>query len=144
MAELQEEVQQFLDEPHLAVFVTLMKNGSPQATPVWVDHDGSRVLINTVEGHQKERNLGRDGRVALCIVDHSQAGRFLQIRGRVVETTGGDEAWQNINKLSQKYSGRAYPGRDGEQRIKVVIEPQHVSYRGGRSRSDGQAGRWGV
>ena len=71
MADLPKEVQQFLDEPHLAVVVTLMKNGSPQATPVWVDHDGSRVLINTVEGHQKERNLGRDGRVALCIVDHS-------------------------------------------------------------------------
>ena len=71
MAELSQEVQQFLDEPHLAVVVTLMKNGSPQATPVWVDQDGTRVLINTVEGHQKERNLGRDGRVALCIVDHS-------------------------------------------------------------------------
>ena len=134
MTELPEEVQQFLDEPHLAVFITLMKNGSPQATPVWVDHDGTNVLINTVRGHQKERNLGRDERVALCVVDHNQAGRYLQVRGRVVEITGGDEALQHINKLSLKYSGRAYRGRDGEQRIKVVIEPQRVDYRAGRSR----------
>jgi PPOX class probable F420-dependent enzyme len=142
MAELQKDVQQFLDEPRLAVFVTLMKNGSPQATPVWVDHDGSNLLINTVEGHQKERNLGRDGRVALCVVDHSQAGRYVQIRGRVVEITGGDEALQHINKLSQKYSGRAYRGREGEQRIKVVIEPLHIHYQAGLSRGDGQTGRW--
>lgn len=141
MSELPLEVQQFLDEPHLAVFVTLMKNGSPQATPVWVDHDGSYVLINTVEGHQKELNLKRDRRVALCVVDHGQAGRYVQIRGRVVRITGDDEAWQHINKLSQKYSGRAYQGRDGERRIKVEIEPQHVSYRGGRGRREG-TGRW--
>ena len=143
MAELSEDVQQFLDEPHLAVFITLMKTGAPQATPVWVDHDGSHVLINTVEGHQKERNLKRDVRVALCIIDHSQAGRYLQIRGRVVETTGGDEALEHINKLSQKYSGRAYQGREGEQRIKVRIEPQRVDYHAGRSRGGGQSGRWG-
>lgn len=142
MAKLPEEVQQFLDEPHLAVFITLMKNGSPQATPVWVDHDGVSVLINTVRGHQKERNLRRDGRVALCVTDHSQAGRYVQIRGRVVEIAGGDEAWLHINKLSQKYSGRAYQGRDGEERIKVVIEPQHVNYRAGRGRGEGQTSRW--
>jgi PPOX class probable F420-dependent enzyme len=142
MVELPEEVQQFLDEPHLAVLVTLMKNGSPQATPVWVDHDGSNVLINTVEGHQKERNLERDSRVALCVVDHSRAGRYVQIRGRAVEITGGDEALQHINKLSQKYSRRAYQGRDGEQRIKVVIEPQHVNYQAGRGRGEGQSSRW--
>jgi PPOX class probable F420-dependent enzyme len=143
MADLSEEVQQFLREPHLAVFVTLMKNGSPQATPVWVDHDGSHALINTVEGHQKERNLRRNGQVALCVVDHGQAGRYVQIRGRVVEITGGDEGVRHINELSQKYSGRPYPLRDGERRVKVVIEPEHVSYQGGRNRSGG-AGRWGA
>src|SRR5688500_6152024 len=132
MAELPEPVRQFLDEPHLAVAITLMKDGSQQATPVWDDHDGTKVLINTVVGHQKERNLRRDGRITLCIVDHTQAGRYLQIRGRVAEITGGDEALQHIDKLSRKYSGRAYPGRPGEQRIKVVIEARHVSYSPGR------------
>jgi PPOX class probable F420-dependent enzyme len=140
MAELSEPVQQFLDEPHLAVAVTLMKDGSPQATPVWVDHDGSNVVINTVVGHQKERNLMRDGRIALCVVDHTQAGRYLQVRGRVAETATGDEALQHIDKLSRKYSGRAYPGREGEQRLKVVIDAEHVSYHPGRSQG---GGRWG-
>jgi PPOX class probable F420-dependent enzyme len=141
MAQLSPEVQQFLDEPHLAVFVTLMKSGSPQATPVWVDHDGSTVLINTVEGHQKERNLARDHRVALCVTDPGHAGRYVQIRGRVIEIIRGDEALEHINRLSQKYSGRAYQGREGEQRLKVVIEPQHVRYQGGRGSGGGQA-RW--
>jgi PPOX class probable F420-dependent enzyme len=142
MTELSAEVQQFLDEPRLAVFVTLMKNGSPQATPVWVDHDGANVLINIVKGHQKQRNLGRSAAVALCVVDYSQAGRYLQVRGRVVEATGGEEALEHINKLSQKYSGRAYQGRDGEERIKVVIAPAHITYQAGRGAGGGQGSRW--
>ena len=142
MATLSEEVRQFLDEPHLAVFVTLMKNGSPQATPVWVDHDGTHVLINTVRGHQKDRNLSRDGRVAVCIVDRGGVGRYAQIRGRVVEIDDSAEAFAHINKLSQKYSGRDYPLREGEQRLKVVIEPEHVNYQGGRGGGRG-GGRWG-
>ena len=141
MSELSAEVQQFLDEAHLAVFVTLMKGGEPQATPVWVDHDGVRVVINTVVGHQKERNVRRDSRVALCVIDPNEAGRYIQVRGRVLEIISGDEAWQHINKMSEKYSGRAYRGREGEERVKVVIEPLRVDYHAGRARG-GQSGRW--
>ena len=137
MAVLADDVQQFLSEPHLAVFVTLMKDGSPQATPVWVHHDGDHVLINTVKGHLKERNLQRDRRVTVCVVDRGVAGRYLQVRGRVAALIEDEEAFQHINELSQKYSGRPYPLRDGEQRVKVVIEPEHVSYQGGRG-----SGRW--
>jgi PPOX class probable F420-dependent enzyme len=142
MAELTEDVQQFLDEPHLAVFITLMKNGTPQATPVWVDHDGVNVVINTVQGHQKERNLARNANVALCVIDPTQAGRYIQIRGRVIDTIAGAEGLAHIEKLSQKYSGRPYQGREGEVRIKVLIEPEHVNYQAGRARGGG-AGRWG-
>ena len=133
--ELPEDVQRFLDEPHLAEFVTLMKDGSPQVTPVWVDHDGTHVLINTAEGRQKPRNLHRDPRVAVCVVDSSHGQRYVQIRGRVVEMVGGEEAWRHIDKLSQKYGGRSYPRREGAERILVKIEPRHVSYRPGRRRS---------
>ena len=104
MAALPEEIQRFIDEPNLAIFVTLMKDGSPQATMVGVNHDDEHVLINTPQGTQKVRNIGRDRRVALCVVDRNQPA--VQIRGRVVEITGGDEAWQHINTLSQKYNGR--------------------------------------
>src|SRR6476620_5466097 len=109
MVELTPDVQSFLDEKHLAVFVTLMKDGSPQATPTWVDHDGAHVLINTVTGHQKQRNLVRDGRVTICVVDRETPGKYVQIRGRVIETADGDAAASHANKLSQKYSGHDYP-----------------------------------
>src|SRR3990172_5359274 len=102
MAALTEDIQRFIEEPNLGIFVTLMKDGSPQATMVWVDHDGEHVLINTPLGSQKDRNLKRDRRVALCVVDRNQAQRYVQIRGRVAEIASDDEAWEHINKLSQK------------------------------------------
>jgi PPOX class probable F420-dependent enzyme len=132
--ELSQDVRDLLDAPNLAHFVTLMKDGSPQVTPVWVDHDGAHVLINTVEGHQKQRNLSRDPRVAVSISDKERAGRYVQVRGRVVEIIRGDEAFQHVNKLSRKYSGdpdRNYPLREGEVRLLLKIAPDHVSYRGG-------------
>jgi PPOX class probable F420-dependent enzyme len=125
MATLTEDVQRFIDDPNLAICVTLMKDGSPQATMVWVDREGDFVLINTPRGTQKDRNLRRDRRVALCVIDHDNPRRYLQIRGRVVEVTGGEAAWEHINKLSNKYSGRDYPRP--QERLKVVIEPLHVS-----------------
>ena len=139
MATLSEEVQHFIDKPNLAIFVTLMKDGSPQSTMVWVDHDGENVLINTPLGSQKERNLGRDRRVSLCVIDRDQPHRYMQIRGRVIEISGGDEAWQHINRLSQKYSGRDYPRR--QERVKVIVQPSHVSAPGG-GRGEGQSSSW--
>jgi PPOX class probable F420-dependent enzyme len=139
MATLPEEVQQFIDGPNLAIVATLMKNGSPQATMVWVDHDGEHVIINTPRGTQKDRNLARDGRIAVCVIDRDQPARYVQIRGRVIDVLGGDEAWQHINKLSQKYSGRDYPQQ--QERLKVIIEASHVS-RLPRQRGQGEASRW--
>ena len=124
MVSLPEEVQQLLDRPNLAIVATLMKNGSPQATMVWIDRDGDHVVINTPKGTQKDRNLARDGRIAVCVIDHEQPTRYAQIRGRVIDVRGGDEAWQHINKLSHKYSGRDYP--TVQERLKVVIEATSV------------------
>jgi PPOX class probable F420-dependent enzyme len=139
MTTLSEEVQQLLDGPNLAIVATLMKNGSPQATMVWIDRDGDHVVINTPKGTQKDRNLARDGRIAVCVIDHEQPTRYVQIRGRVIDVRGGDEAWQHINKLSHKYSGRDYPMV--QERLKVTIEPTHVS-RLPRMRAAGEGNRW--
>ena len=139
MATLPEEVQEFIDGPNLAIVATLMKNGSPQATMVWVDHDGDHVIINTPKGTQKDRNLARDGRLAICVIDRDLPTRYVQIRGRVIDVVGGEEAWQHINKLSQKYSGRDYPMQ--QERVKVTIEVRHVS-RLSRPRAEGEANRW--
>lgn len=110
---------------HLA---TLMPSGDPQVTPVWCDFDGECVLINTAVGRQKDRNLQRDGRVALSILDPDNPYRYLEVRGRVVERTtrGADE---HIDKLAQRYLGQdKYPFRvPGEQRVIFRIRPEHIT-----------------
>ena len=129
MAELPEAAKKLMDEPQLAHFVTLMKDGSPQVTPVWVTHDGTHVIVNTAEGRQKPRNLRRDPRVAVSVGDKNNPFRYVLIRGRVADITGGEEAWQSIEALSQKYNGRPYPRRAGEERLMIKIEPEHVTVR---------------
>ncbi|MPZ50920.1 MAG: TIGR03618 family F420-dependent PPOX class oxidoreductase [Dehalococcoidia bacterium] len=137
MVDLSDDVRGLIEDANLAHFVTLMKSGAPQVTPVWVDHDGTHVLINTAEGRQKALNLKREPRVALSVVDRNNSQRYVQVRGRVVQTIGGEEAYQHINKLSKKYSNnpnREYPRREGEQRLILKVRPDHVFYRPGARR----------
>jgi PPOX class probable F420-dependent enzyme len=110
---------------HLA---TLMPDGQPQVTPVWVEFDGQHVIVNTAEGRQKDKNLQRDKRVALSIIDPDNPYRYLEVRGRVVERThNGADA--NIDALAKKYLGKdKYPFRQpNEVRVIYKIEPQHVT-----------------
>ena len=110
---------------------TLMKDGSPQVTPVWVDYDGKLVRFNSAKGRVKDKNVRRDPRVSVSLQDPANPYRYLEIRGRVVEITekGADD---HINKLSQKYLGKpVYPYRQpGEVRVTYKIEPQKVSSMG--------------
>jgi PPOX class probable F420-dependent enzyme len=110
---------------------TLMKDGSPQVTPVWVDYDGKYVRINSARGRVKDKNIRRDPRVAISLQDPANPYRYLEIRGRVAEITesGADD---HINKLSQKYLGKpVYPFRQPvEVRVVYKIEPQKVSSMG--------------
>ncbi len=127
MAELNERQQQLLKEPNLAHVVTFMKDGMPQSTPVWVDYADGYVLINTAEGRQKARNLHRDPRIALSVVDRNRLGNYVEVRGRVAEITteGADEHYA---MLARKYFGPDAKPRitPGEQRIIVKIEPSYV------------------
>ncbi len=110
---------------------TIMSDGSPQVTPVWVDYDGKYVRFNSALGRVKDRNVRRDPRVSLSILDPANPYRYLAIRGRVVEITqkGADE---HINSLAKKYLGQAvYPYRQpGEVRVLYKIEPEKVSSMG--------------
>jgi len=107
---------------------TLMQDGSPQITPVWVDYDGKYVRFNSAKGRVKDKNIRRDPRVAVTLQDPANPYRYLEVRGRVVEITenGADD---HINKLSQKYLGKpVYPFRQpGEVRVIYKVEPQKVS-----------------
>jgi len=110
---------------------TIMPDGSPQVTPVWVDYDGKHVRFNSAQGRVKDKNVRRDPRVSLAIVDPENPYRYLGIRGRVVEITqkGADE---HINSLSQKYLGKpVYPYRQpGEVRVLYKIAPERVNTMG--------------
>ena len=110
---------------------TLMKDGSPQVTPVWCDFDGKYIRVNSALGRVKDKNIRRDPRVVLAIVDPENPYRYIEIRGKVVEVTekGADD---HINSLSDKYLGNpVYPFRQpGEVRVLYKIEPQKFSSMG--------------
>jgi PPOX class probable F420-dependent enzyme len=118
-----------LQEPQLAHFVTLMADGSPQVTPVWVDvePDGSAILINTAEGRVKANNIQRDNRVAVSVTDSNNPWRYVLARGTIVERRH-EGADAHIDRLAKKYLGKdEYPfRREGEKRVTLVIKPHHV------------------
>ncbi len=126
--ELTDRALQLLRAASTCYLATTMPDGSPQITQVWVDTDGERVVINTVAGFPKLRNIERDPRVALTLADPATPSQYLQIRGDVVETTT-EGAREHIDELSQKYLGAPYPwfgGRD-QQRVILRIAPRRVS-----------------
>lgn len=124
---LSRQAKSIIEKKTFAHLATLMPDGSPQVTPVWVDHDGDRVVINTAEGRAKPRNMRNDPRVALSATDPDNPYEAVIIRGRVVEMTR-DGADEHIDAMAKKYLDRdRYPFRQsGEQRLKVYIEPEVV------------------
>jgi PPOX class probable F420-dependent enzyme len=126
-----EKFRDLFEKKALAHLATLMPDGSPQSTPVWVDaHDGF-VRVNSAKGRLKDRNMRRDARVALSIHDPDNPYRYLEVRGKVVSITetGADA---HIDSLAKKYMGLdQYPLRQpGEQRVIYTIEPQRFSTMG--------------
>ena len=119
---------ELLRSPAPCFIATLMPDGGPQMTETWVTTDDQeRIVINTVAGFQKVKNMERDPRVALNIADPQAPARYYGIRGRVVDITA-DGAVEHIEALAQKYLGGPYPwygGRD-QQRLVVTIEADSV------------------
>lgn len=124
---ISDEVAKLFLEKNLAFLATLMKDGSPQITPTWVDLENNTVLINTAEGRVKQRNVTRDPRVAVSIVDQQNVYNMITVRGRVIEQTtkGADE---HIDKLAKKYLGvDKYPFRSpNEKRVILKIKPEKI------------------
>ena len=106
-------------------FTTLMPDGSPQTTPVWVDYQDGDIWVNSALGRQKDKNVRRDPRVAVTIIDADNPYRYVEIRGTVKEITqsGADP---HINAMAKKYLDQdTYPFRQpGEQRVlyKIAID----------------------
>lgn len=118
--ELPDDLVALLREPSPCFLATTMPDGSPQLTQTWVDTDGRHILVNTVQGHQKLRNVQRDPRVALNVVDPNRPGRYVAVRGHVVATTT-DGAADHIEALSRRYTGRPYSWYGGRHQVRVLI-----------------------
>ena len=128
MRALSDKVKQLLGKQAFAHLATVMPDGSPQVSPVWVDVEGDTILVNSAEGRLKDKNIQRDKRVALSLTNPENPYQAVMIRGRVTEITkqGAD---QHIDKMAKKYLGKdKYPGRaPGEVRVLYRIEPEKVS-----------------
>jgi PPOX class probable F420-dependent enzyme len=126
-----EKYADLLEKPAFGNLGTLMKDGSPQVTPIWVDFDGKYVRFNSALGRVKDKNIRRDPRVSISLQDPANPYRYLEIRGKVVEITqtGADD---HINKLSKKYLGQdVYPYRQpGEVRVTYKVAPEKISSMG--------------
>lgn len=113
---------------HLA---TIFPDGSPQVTPVWFDYDGTHVIVNTAKGRVKYNNMQRDPRVTIAVSDPQNPGRYIQLRGRVVEMSEADGDVV-IDRLAKKYMGvEKYPYRQpGEVRVTIRIEVKRAQVMG--------------
>jgi PPOX class probable F420-dependent enzyme len=131
MAQIPDTFRDLFSKKALANLGTVMSDGSPQVTPVWVDYDGTHVRFNSARGRVKDKNVRRDPRVSMALVDPDDPYRYLEIRGRVVAITE-DGADAHIDALAKKYLGKdKYPWRKaGEVRVTYKIEPEKVSTMG--------------
>ena len=117
-----------LSQPSPCYLSTVMPDGSPQLTQTWVDTDGEHLLVNSVAGFQKVRNIERDPRVALTVSDPEKPHRYFAVRGRVLSVTA-DGAADHIEKLAWRYLDGPYPwygGRD-QTRLLITIEAHKIS-----------------
>jgi PPOX class probable F420-dependent enzyme len=125
---LPEELKALLDGIHFATLATVMADGSPQASTMWVDRDGDHIRFNTAEGRVKPRNMDRDPRVAVSIYNADDPYESYAIQGRVIEKRH-DGADTHIDALAHKYLGTdEYPyRRKGEVRVTYVVEVDQVA-----------------
>jgi|SRR5579859_3443709 len=127
--EIPDNARDLLERPIVAVLVTVMPDGQPQANPVWFDFDGQYLRVNTAEGRQKAKNMARNSKVTILILDPQNGYHWLEWRGHIVqvndETHGGRD---HINALSQRYRGEpVYKGMvPNENRIQYLIAADRI------------------
>jgi PPOX class probable F420-dependent enzyme len=124
-AALGPEVRALLGARNMAHVGTAMPDGAPQVSPVWIAVEGDRLAIFTGPASVKARNLRRDGRIAISVVDEVNPYRGAMIRGRVVEELGGDDALAIMDRMSNRYLGEDWAFRSG---VAFLVEPESVRF----------------
>lgn len=120
--ELDPAIRRALDETPIAHLASILPDGAPHTVPVWIGTHGDRIAVLTGPQSRKARNLRRDPRVALSLTPTDDPFQPIAIRGRVTEWLEGEAAWQVIDEVSVKYTGRPY-GRD-QERVVALIDPE--------------------
>jgi PPOX class probable F420-dependent enzyme len=124
---LHEQVTRLTKGPYLAAVSTLMPDGTPQSQFTWIDSDGEHVLINTEPQRQRSKNVQRDPRVTVLVLGDN-AWDWVEVRGRVVESVGGQEARDHIDELSRRYRNQDYQNPIGPHgRVILKIAPDRVN-----------------
>jgi PPOX class probable F420-dependent enzyme len=121
-------IKELFERKNFAFLSSLMKDGSPHVTPTWVDIEDDNILINTAIGRIKQKNVSRDPRIALAIIDQDNQYEMVTVRGKVTDQITGDVAEKHIDKLAKKYINLdKYPRRlKGEQRVILRIRPEKI------------------
>jgi PPOX class probable F420-dependent enzyme len=127
MASLNNAVRELVDGKNFATLATINADGSPQTSPVWITRDGDDLLVSTVIGRLKERNLRRDPRASVTVFDQDNPYTYFEARGPVTFTE--ENGFKLINDLSLKYTGADYKGDEGTGNVRTIvrISPEKVS-----------------
>jgi len=127
-AQLNEKAKRIIEGKTFAHVATLNNDGSPQVSPVWVEHDGTYVVLNSEDKRLKVRNLRRDPRVSVSIQNVENPYEYVEIRGRVVEITP-EGGFEGIDRLAKKYINEdKYPGNQpGDVRVQIKIAPERIT-----------------
>jgi PPOX class probable F420-dependent enzyme len=122
MPEIPEAYRDLFETDAFAHLATVMPDGTPHVTPVWIDYDGEYVLVNTARGRQKVANVERNPKVGLTVMGPDDPYRYVQVRGEV-ETVTEDGAVEHIDELAGRYMGvEEYPNLGNEEGARVMIE----------------------
>jgi PPOX class probable F420-dependent enzyme len=134
-----ESHRDLIDGPYCVVLTTIMPDGQPQTTPIWCNREGEYVLINTMQGFRKEKNIRLNPKVTLLVFDPKQPMRHIEIRGTVVEMTE-EGALAHLDQLTRLYMnnpdarffGNSVPAelQSTYRPIKIKIAPTHVRVEG--------------
>ncbi len=124
---MEQKAENLFKDKNLVFIATIMKDGSPQLSPVWADYEDGYIFVNTAEGRLKHKNILRDPRIAISVTSQNNPLDMTTVRGKVVEIIP-DYNYVHINKLTKKYMGiENYPFRqEGEKRIVLKIKPEKV------------------
>lgn len=127
---LDPDLKAFATAQNFAALTTLAADGQPSTHMMWVDADDDHLIINTEVHRQKFKNISADPRVAVTVIDAATPYRYIEARGRVVDTIRGEEADRHIDEVSRRFTGADYAQPIQSERVIVKIAVDRIHRNG--------------